>query len=243
MDHMEENPNLFMDRLELIPTMDDIQRSIENKIPLTINQVLTWKYPRDGTGGDYMHGELATDADSGRYNPHPTVEYYNNADVRRHESMLRMQYEWSTAFYSHILDIQSRDDPSTIFEIKCPTGDQPDGSSVSYPGGAVVTSTADTVIIATGTGIEIKDAETGVVIATGVESLPPGTVYREQFGYKITDVNATTAPTDRRLVVQIDANEKGLAFKSKVQKVCHKYKGKLAKAVESQSEKPISSSS
>ena len=45
MDHMEENPNLFMDRLEIIPTMDDIERSIENKIPLTINQVLTWKYP------------------------------------------------------------------------------------------------------------------------------------------------------------------------------------------------------
>ena len=233
MERFARSPNKFMTRLEIIPTAADIQRALANKVTLTANQVIKWNYPKYGTGGiGYRHGELCTDADSRRNGVFPTVEYYNTADVRRHESMLRMQSEWATAFYGHIQNNRALDDPSTVYEIKCPSGVLPDGSVVHFAttGDVVTRTTANTVIVASQYGITIRDATTGKTIATGIKNVPRGTVYRQSDGYKIKTMDAETHDIVRR-IIEIDPEQETLAFRSEVRKMCKKYNIRLAEAL------------
>ena len=232
MERYNKQPNKFMNRLEIIPTAADIQRALTEKKPLTANQVIAWNYPKFGTGGTgYRHGELATDVDSRRNGQFPTVEYYTNADNRRHESMLRMQHQWAEAFYGHIQNNRALDDPLTIYEVKCPEGLQPDGSLIHFAttGDVVTRTTANTVIVASQYGITISDAITGKTVATGIQNVPYGTVYREKNGYKIKNDNAPHILVRR--IVEIDPQQETLAFRSEVQKMCHKYRIKLDEAI------------
>lgn len=231
---------MFMTRLEIIPSAADIQNALANKITLTANQVIKWNYPKYGTGGfDYRHGELCTDADSRRNGVFPTVEYYTTANIRRHESMLRMQSEWSTAFYGHIQNKRALDDPSMIYEIKCPSGLQPDGSVVHFAttGDVVTRTTSNTIIVASQYGITIRDATTGKTVATGIQNVPYGTVYRQIDGYKIKVTDGAPHDIVRR-TIEIDPEQETLAFRSEVRKMCQKYQIRLDEALmeDSQSE-------
>ena len=237
MERFHRDPNKFVTRLEIIPSAADIQYALANRIVLTANQVIKWHYPQFGTGGSgYRHGELCTDADSRRHGIFPTVEYYNTANTRRHESMLRMKSEWETAFHGHIMNNRNLDDPSTIFEIKCPTGIQPDGSIVHFAstGDVVTRTTANTIIVASQYGITIRDATTGVTVATGIQNVPYGTVYRERNGYKIKNDNAPHILVRR--TVEIDPEQETLAFRGEVRKMCEKYQIQLDEAVMAQSQ-------
>lgn len=231
LERFEENPNKYSNALEVIPSMEQIQQSLADKKPLTTNQVSPYNWPSGDNGGSgYRHGELASDTDSGNSGSGSTVESYTNSDTARHASLLRMQADWAVAFYGHVQSDRTADDPSTIFEIKCPTGPQPDGSSVSYFDGTAVTTTSSHVIVAEPSGISIKDAETGVVVGTGLEEAPTGTVFRSGDGYKIKEEGDTDSAGGRR-IIEVEPSSANLAFKSEVQKVCQKYHGRLSQAV------------
>jgi hypothetical protein len=248
-DRFEDNPNKYTNALEVIPSMLQIQQSLGKKVPLTTNQISSYTWPASGNGGiDFRHGELSVDVDSGSVGTKTTAQTYIDNDINRHSSLLRMQSEWATAFYGHIHDDRAADDPSTIYEIKCPTGTQPDGTSVNYFSGTAITTTDTSIIISDSSGISIKDKHTGVVIGSTLDDVPEGTVYREGDGYKVKTTNtfnpapsdgrrtvkvdgANPAPSDDRRIVEIDLATRDLAFKREVQKVCNKYQARLDRAV------------
>lgn len=260
------NPNLFRNRLEVVPTKAQVQLALNTRDKLEANQVLAWHYPDSGLGGKgFRHGELATDADfidSEAPQPRKGLVYWNGLSDKRHDSLLRIQHEWETAFYNHLSTDRDASDPSTIFEIQCP--DAVDGSTVTYGGGAVVTKSPSTIIVSDYNGVTIKDASSGVTIATGIENAPVGTVYRDQGtnGYKITQVRDASSPEvstpeerrvetsqqpgeEPRKVIQIGSQtlDLDLPFKAEVQKVCNKYAKRLQRAVAAQQVRTVSTGS
>lgn len=235
LEKFKENPNKHTLAIEKIPSIAEIQKSLKSEAPLKANQLLSYSYPSAGTGGkDYRHGELSMDADSVSQGSKTTAQSWTEAATRRHEPLLRMKNDWGTAFHGTIQRTRSADDPSAIYEIKCPLGHQPDGSYVQYLNGDAVTITPNMTIVASPSGvIEIKDEATGVVVEAGLDHAPVDTVYREDHGYKVkrADIfNDFSKSSGNRRVVEIQDHD--LAFKSRVQKVCKKYKRELDLAVQ-----------
>lgn len=229
-ERFKANPNMYDIRPENVPTMEDVQKALNSGLPLYTNQVILWDNPRafmpeyrDPLDDRYFrYAELATDADSGRITRKPNIEYYNDADVRRHESMLRMQHDWATAIYGHVQNDRDMDDPSTVYEIKCPEGPQADGTSVTYDAGSVTTSGASTVIVASASGVHVYDKDTGAIIGDSIEDLPIGTVFRQGDGFVI---KTEETETQRRLV-EVNLAEKDHEFRAEVQKICHKFRNR-----------------
>ena len=226
---VDGDPNVFRKRLEIIPTMDMIQDAIANNKPLTVNDVTIMLFPNgtngngDGDSPQYRHGELSTDADSGRTAPPPGIEYWEEVNVQRHDSLLRIQADWETAFYGHISDTpKGGDDPSTIYEIYCPETTA-HGGTITYFDGVATTTDPDTVIIASKDGVTIRDRETGAVIANGLENTPIGTAFHKEGDYQLKDV-ADDFTTQRRRVVQLDfAKLPSLPFTQELAHICKEY--------------------
>lgn len=229
-DRFKVNPNLFTIRAENVPTMEDVQKALENGTPLYTNQVILWDNPRafmkeyrDPQDDRYFrYAELATDADSGRTESKPTIDYYTDNDVRRHDSMLRMQHDWATAVYGHVSNDRSMDDPSTVYEIKCPEGTQADGTTVEYKDGKVTTTTTSNIIVAAPEGIQVYDKNTMAVVGDSIDDIPVGTVFRDGAGYAVKTEDDEAATTKRRLV-EVNLDEKDGVFRAEVQKVCTKF--------------------
>jgi len=239
LDRFEQNPNKYMNALEVIPSMKQIQQALADGVPLTTNQMTGYTWPDSGNGGtDYRHGELSTDADSTNTGSGASAQTWTDADVQRHASLLRMQRDWATAFYGHVQHNRAADDPSTVFEIECPTGAQPDGSTVNYFDGTAVTVNSEHIIIAEPSGLTIKDVNTGVVISTNFDDAPDGTVYRDGDGYKLKQPDTyNEGEATARRVVEVNVSDDDLHFKHQVQKVCKKYSGRLDTAVKAYEEK------
>lgn len=197
-EQFDSNPTIFTGNLEVVPTMEEVNFALANQQKMESNQIIYRDYPAAGLGGDgWRLGELATDTDSGMSTVEITNEYWEAHRYERHESLLRMQHEWSMAFYTHVSSGVGSDDPSTVYEVQCPiSGVQPDGSTVTYEDGTVTTTRSDMIIVSNATEITIKDVNSGITIATGIKLAPLGTTIREPGGdrYQIKDETDPKAP-------------------------------------------------
>eukprot|EP00545_Synedropsis_sp_CCMP1620_P006709 CAMPEP_0119007368 /NCGR_PEP_ID=MMETSP1176-20130426/2962_1 /TAXON_ID=265551 /ORGANISM="Synedropsis recta cf, Strain CCMP1620" /LENGTH=735 /DNA_ID=CAMNT_0006959497 /DNA_START=76 /DNA_END=2283 /DNA_ORIENTATION=- len=230
-----DNPNVYHQRLEMIPTMQMIQDAIANKEPLHINSVEEYYYPKndDGNGprsaeAKFRSGELTTDQDSGRSQPPPGVEYWETSSARRHESLLRIQADWETSFYGHIQDNRAGEDPSTIYEIFCP--ELIENGAISYLDGTATTTTTSAIIIAGPDGISIRDAETGEVTGTGLASVPVGTAFNKDGDYQLKDPFDDQGTARARRVVQLETGN-DLPFTEELERVCKHYANRRSRSL------------
>jgi hypothetical protein len=245
LEQYEQNPNKHMGQSEIIPTFDDIQKALWDREPLTLNQIhFSYQYPKHGLGGgDYRHGELATDVDSNRRVSIPNAEYYIQASESRKESMRRIREKregMSTSFHERLVQRWNHANrlqmmmpkKEVVFEISCPSNYPSIQDDKIYSTGnpgershSVMPS--NSILVVSQYGITIRDVTTGIVVARGIETIPNGTVYREADGnYRIHD--GDTSNTQVHKVVPLNLDTKEYAdFGNDLQKFCQKLQIRL----------------